>query len=93
MSNGVWFSVSDNWYIDICQIREIGAPSDDNNKCIEVTFNDGKEMRYSVEDAQKILKQFYEVVNYKSFIMPKEPYINSIDLKTKIISSGLREDK
>ena len=61
MITGTWFKIGNNWYIDIRQVREIGAPYDDNNKCIEITFNDGKEVRYSVEDAKETLKRFAEI--------------------------------
>lgn len=62
MITGTWFRVNDNWYIDIRQIREIGAPRDCDNKCIEITFNDGKETKYKVKDAEAILKRFAEIV-------------------------------
>ena len=61
MITGTWFKISDNWYIDIRQVREIGTPYNDNNKCIEITFNDGKEVRYNVEDAKETLKRFAEI--------------------------------
>ena len=61
MITGTWFKISDNWYIDIRQVREIGAPRDDDNKCIEITFNDGKETKYKVKDAEAILKRFAEI--------------------------------
>lgn len=61
MITGVWFRVGDNWYVDLRQIREIGAPLDHDNKCIEITFNDGKETQYKVKDAKAILKRFAEI--------------------------------
>lgn len=58
----IWFKINNRYYIDLMQIREFGRPKA-NPDVIEITFKDGKEQCYIVDDQNETFNRLAEAVN------------------------------
>lgn len=81
----IWFKINNRYYIDITQIREFGMPNDAS--CILITFKDGHEDRYQVDDQRETFERlacFVEAM-FNPVIMPK----HDLDNANSILSNSL----
>lgn len=58
----IWFKINESWYIDLTQIREFGVPKD-RPGTIMVTYKDGKEDFYGVNDPRETFNRLAEYVS------------------------------
>lgn len=58
----IWFKINESWYIDLTQIREFGVPKD-RPGAIMVTYKDGKEDFYGVNDPRETFNRLAEFVS------------------------------
>jgi hypothetical protein len=82
----IWFKINNRYYIDITQIREFGMPSDIPD-CILITFKDGHEDRYQVDDQKETFERLARFVEdlFNPVIMPK----HDLDSANSILSNSL----
>lgn len=81
----IWFKINNRYYIDITQIREFGMPSDTD--CILITFKDGHEDRYQVDNQKETFERLARFVEamFNPVIMPK----HDLDNANSILSNSL----
>lgn len=79
---GKWFRVSPRWFIDVDEIKEIGIPFD-TPKTIEITFKNGREAHYKVDNPEEILERFDAFVSDRA-VFPSGNLINPDDINSTL---------
>ena len=79
---GKWFRVSPRWFIDVDEIKEIGIPFD-RPKTITITFKNGAEAYYKVDNPEETLERFDAFVNNRA-VFSSGNLINPNDINSTL---------